>query len=53
MQCHEVKINVEKIGELVEDQETALTSSIENIYIKKSKEVKMNFFNVKIKNLDN
>jgi hypothetical protein len=32
---------IEKIGELVEDQETLMTNSIENVYIKKSKEVKL------------
>jgi hypothetical protein len=46
----ESKINddllIEKIGELVEDQETLMTNSIENIYIKKSKEVTQYLFNL-------
>ncbi len=31
--------HIQQIGDLVEDQETLLTNSIESIYIKKSKEV--------------
>ena len=41
--CNESKMNgdfhIAKIGEIVEDAEGVLTSSLENIYLRKSKEI--------------